>query len=145
MRSAAIAVSDDSEEIDSTQHSCRFVVQRSSREYPVESCIDTMEPSETSRLANQSRMLSDVLSNSVRTHAKTLLQRDTLIYLGRHRCVETNESQSAERLSYVGDIAPRLAFRQAHNTGNNARSLMDRFSYVISSLMTFAGSTPVRR
>ena len=62
-----------------------------------------------------------------------------------HRGVDSNESQSAERLSYVGDVAPRLAFQLAHPTGNNARSIREPFNYVINSLMTFAGSTPVRR
>ena len=62
-----------------------------------------------------------------------------------HRGVDSNESQSAERLSYVGDVAPRLAFRWTHAAGNNALSLMQQFSYVIRSLITFAGSTPVRR
>ena len=31
----------------------------------------------------------------------------------RHVC--TRESQSAERLSYVGDVAPRLAFLSTHD------------------------------
>ena len=62
-----------------------------------------------------------------------------------HRGVDSNESQSAERLSYVGDVAPRLAFRQAHPAATNALSLLEQSNYVINSLITFAGSTPVRR
>ncbi len=68
-----------------------------------------------------------------------------MIRAGRHRGVGTNESQSAERLSYVGDVAPRLAFQWTHLGATNALSLMQKFNYVISSWITFAGSTPVRR